>query len=90
MDHVNFSLLVHKVGLHLPKDYLILIGTHGSLVCRSQTLSVQSLMAFSMQHGAYIKSDKTLRGKSMAAKDYGSVESLNLCKTCKLSFCTHN
>ena len=36
MDRVNLPLLIHKVSLHLPKDYPILIRTHDSLVFRSQ------------------------------------------------------
>ena len=30
-DYMNFPFLVHKVSLHLPKDYPRQIGTHGSL-----------------------------------------------------------
>ena len=58
-----------------------MIGAHGNLVCRSQTLSMQNLMAFSMKaiKAPILKGIRPwLRGKSLAVTDYGSLKSLNL------------
>ena len=40
------------------------------LVCHSQTLSAQGLIAFSISVAAYTESDKALHGKSLATTDY--------------------
>ena len=41
LDHVNFLFFIHKVSLHLPKDYPIQIGTHSSL----EPLNLQNVQA---------------------------------------------